>query len=87
MEAALQPEKERNTNTKTQGKNLTECTHKNMLKSVGGKSGEAKPKRKCQPQTKRSTKGYTQRVLTTAKLTLDTNSFEVKWLEGSRVYK
>ena len=85
MEAALQPGKEKSTNTKTQGKNLTECAYKNVPKSVGGKPGEAERKRKRQPQTKRSTEGYTQRVPTTAKPTLDTNSFKVKWLKGSRV--
>ena len=87
MEATLNQRKVQNTGYKTQGKNLTECAYKNVPKSVGEKPGESERKRKRRPQTARSTSGYTQRVPTPPKPTLDTTTFKVKWLKNSRVYR
>ena len=87
MEAFLQLEEGSINNAKAKNKNLTKCAYKNMPKSVGGKPGEAERKRKRNPQSERSTSKYTERVPTPPKPTLNTNTFKVKWLKNSRVYR
>ena len=87
MEAFLQLEEGSINNAKAKNKNLTKCAYKNMPKSVGGKPGEADRKRKRNPQSERSTSKYTERVPTPPKPTLNTNTFKVKWLKNSRVYR
>ena len=74
--------------SKQNGKSLTECAYINIPKSVGRKPGEAERRRQRSGQVvQRSTEGYRERLQTVAKPQLDTTTFKVKWLKGSRVYR
>ena len=73
---------------KRKRKNLTECAYVNIPKSVGRKPGEAERRRdRSRRKVPSSTVGYRERVPTPSKPHLDTNSFKVKWLRGSRIYR
>lgn len=73
---------------KEKRKNLTECAYINIPKSVGRKPGEAERRRdRLRQAVPRSTEGYRERIPRTAHPHLDTTSFKVKWLKGSRIYR
>ena len=73
---------------KAKGKNLTECAYINIPKSVGRKPGEGeRPRDRSGGVLQRSTERYKERLSKSEPARLDTTTFSVKWLKGTKVYR
>ena len=80
--------KKRKRENKVKGKNLTECAYINISKSVGRKPGEGeRPRDRSGVVVQRSTQGYKERLSKSETARLDTTTFLVKWLKGTKVYR
>lgn len=77
--------KKRKRENKENGKNLTECAYINIPKSVGRKPGEGeRPRDRSGVVVQRSTQGYKERLSNNETARLDTTTFLVKWLKGTK---